>query len=131
MQWLIDLVIEAIGVPPCFIDRGDTAAADYTKDTLTTDEAWHTLDLSAIVPKGTTAVAIRLFIRTGANNRYVTFKRNGQANNINSSYVLTQASNVSYGCDIIVPVDSDRKVEYKIENVVWTTCNVTIKGWWL
>ncbi|GAI35317.1 unnamed protein product, partial [marine sediment metagenome] len=49
MQWLIDLIIETIGVPPCYIDRGSFFGPDFTQVSLPARAVWTELDLSGII----------------------------------------------------------------------------------
>jgi len=131
MQWLIDLVIEAIGVPPCYIDRGDPATADFTKGDFVVDGNWYAKDLSSIVPEGAQAVALRLYAKSSAANRFIMFRENGNVNEQNMSYIRTQIASLSFGCDIVVPLDADRKIETRVQAALWEAIEVTVKGWWL
>ena len=63
MQWLIDIIAEKvkneIGIPPVFVDRGDVPFWDIDDFSTLFDNAWHTIDLSLIVPEGTSAILLR------------------------------------------------------------------------
>lgn len=135
MQWLIDLcaerVIETIGIPPTFIDRGDPAAYDFIANDLTKDDAWHDLDLSGIVPSGSTAVLINLQAKSNGAGNYFQLRTNGNSNSRNVSYITTPVAVVANGFDCIVPVDSTRIIEYLLSVATWFTASLTVKGWWL
>jgi len=130
MQWLIDLIIEAIGIPPCYIDRGDPAAADFTIADFNITNAWTMLDLSAIVPEGATAVNCSFTIKATSVNRKFRLRRHGNVNDIAMGKVRTQVANVLIGDNCTVAVDADRKVDYWRELIGINFCNMNILGWW-
>jgi len=135
MQWLIKLIAEKviaeIGIPPCFIDRGDPTIWDYTKAHFTTDGAWHEFDLSAIVPAGAVAVLFLLRIQDDATDSYYCFRRNGNTRTYNCSRGGTWVANVFGYADHVCPLSSDRKIDYLFKNVVFTNIDFVVKGWWL
>ena len=131
MQWLVDLIIEAIGIPPTFIDRGDPAAKDFETGDFTADDNWHDLDLSGIVPEDATAIAATVLLFNIAVNKDVFFRKNGNVKTFNVSRFTTQVASVLISGDIIVAVDADRKIEYMLETGGWMTIHLTVKGWWL
>lgn len=113
-----------------FYDRGDPAAYDFTLANFTTDNNWHDLDLSAIVPSGAKAVAIQILIQDDALNSHIQFRKKGNTNVYNRSYLNTIVINLWHNLDIIVACDDNRVIEYRASNVVFTGINLTIKGWW-
>lgn len=135
MQWLIDIIIEAviaaIGIPPVFIDRGDPAAADYVTGDFIKDETWRELDLSAIVPEGAQAVTCFVLMKAVLTGKFFAVKKGGQVNGVNISQIMSIAAGVYNTADFTVAVDSNRKVEYYAKAGVYTVLNVTVKGWWL
>lgn len=131
MQWLIDMVIEAIGVPPTFIDRGDPITVDFDKADFTLDDAWHELDLSGIVPEGATGIAFTVTVFNTAVGKFVRFRRAGNIREKNITEIGTQVANLFYGNDGVVSVNTDRKIEYKMSGAGWIVINMTVKGWWL
>lgn len=114
-----------------FVDRGDPAALDFTKGDLLQDNAWHDLDLSAIVPAGAKAVLIALSIASAYVNKDVKFRKNGVAPTPAISNSRTQVANIYYYTDNVVAVDADRKIEYLTTVPPWIAINIVIKGWWL
>ncbi len=113
-------------------DRGDPASGDFAVGDLTTDGAWHDLDLSAICPANTKAVAIRLEIQDDAAPPVaVNFRKNGNTNAANISVFRTQVAGITLSGDIIVSVDSDRVIEYLASDTTWFLLSITVKGWWL
>lgn len=130
MQWLIDLVIEAIGIPPTFIDRGDPAAPDFDATDLTKDAAWHELDLSAIVPEGATAVTLAILTHAAAVQNQLYFRRAGNTDAVNIAAVTTVIVGLLQTNDFVVAVDEDRKIEYSLTALNWNIIFITVKGWW-
>lgn len=114
-----------------FVDRGDPAANDFATGDFAKDAAWHDLDLSAIVPVGTKAVAGRLQLNNEAIDRVAYFREKGNANTFNVSLNTTLVANVNHWEDIIFSVDSNRKAQYLVSAAGWTAITLTIKGWWL
>lgn len=145
MQWLIDIVtewivaqgyalqswVEAKGyLTTAFVNRGDPAVADLTDADLSTDGAWHTIDLSSIVPAGTKAVALFCLIFDDAAQSELSFRTNGNVNNSNLSSLYTQVANIINSADVVVPLDANRNIQYKAANVGWIAIEITVKGWW-
>lgn len=135
MQWLIDLLIEAYDIyhvnHKLFVDRGDPSAVDFDEGDLTADGAWHTLDLSGIVPSGASVVFLSLLCRTSVAQAFAGFRKNGNVNIRNISYINTQVANIAIGYDLIVFCDSNRLIEYLLWPGSWTYLYITIKGWWI
>jgi len=116
---------------PSFVDRGDPNAHDFTKINFVTDGTWHDLDLSAIVPAGAVAVMLKLQINATAANKLVYFRKNGNVQPFNVSFLATQVPNIWNGDDLIVALDTDRKVEYLIHIATWGSINLTVSGWFV
>lgn len=131
MQWLIDLVIEAIGIPPCYVDRGDPAAIDFSGAQLIADGAYHELDLSAIVPKGASAVHLALKLIHSAAGVLIRVREAGNVNEINVSSLFIQVTWIARYHDPIIKIGTDRKIEYKLSNVAWIEKGLTVRGWLL
>lgn len=131
MQWLIDLIISRIGIPPVFIDRGDPAEIDFGIDDFTRDGVWHELDLSTIVPAGATAVLISVWLKNTETDKFFMLRKHGNTETWSSSVIATQVSNVYFGCDFVCVIDADRKADYLVSINGWTEIYFTVKGWWL
>lgn len=116
--------------PTIFTDRGDPAAADWTKDTLTADGAFHDLDLSSIVPAGAKAVLISITVKDDAAGSRVLLRKNGNSNSWNVGVATTQVANLRHFEDVVIPCDTNRVIEYELTNTVWTEIYFLIKGWW-
>lgn len=113
-----------------YVDRGDPAAADYTNATLTVDGNWHELDLSAIVPAGAKAIGISAFLETDVIERFARFRRHGNFNSVNTAAFATQVANLNMAGDLVVNIDSDRKIDYLIDASGFVSFAMAVKGWW-
>lgn len=114
-----------------YVDRGDPGASDFTTATLTTDGLFHDLDLSAIVPKGATAVSIFAYVRDGAVNSSVRFRKKGNVGTYAINFISTQAINVAIGGLCVVALDENAIIEYAAANLVFINLSLTVLGWWL
>ena len=114
-----------------YVDRGDVAAPDFAVGDLTTDGAYHDMDLSSIVPAGAVAVHIRVDCTDDSVASTFNLRENGNSNSINVFQVICRIANVTVSQDGIVTCDSSRVIEYFATNTVWTSLNVTVKGWWV
>lgn len=142
MQWLIDIILELIepmlaalkvtihGQLGAF-DRGNVENIDFTLPFFITDNAWHDLDLSAIVPAGARFVLFHTYIKnfTVGKAFYIQTKGNPDAHNI--SRIEAQISGLGLRADWTCPVNSNRKCEYRAHVGGWSVINLTVKGWWL
>jgi len=116
---------------PSFVDRGDPTAFDFTLADFTTDFVWHDLDLSALVPPGAMAAVLKLSIITTNTQKIVYFRKNGNVQPYNVSFLAIQVANTWIGGDLIVALDTERKVQYKIHAATWTAINAIIAGWFV
>lgn len=130
MLWLFEAFLEYVRAQGIYIYRGDPVNLDFTLFDFTTDGAWHELDLSLIAPEHAKAVDIVLVLRNAAANKTAEFRRAGQANSANVATLSTQVANLPIAGDLTIPVDTDRKIEYKIDAGGWIAIGSTVKGWW-
>ncbi len=114
-----------------YVDRGDPVAQDFDDADLTTDGAWHDLDLSSIVPNGAIAVALRLSVKDGAVDSRVRFRKNGNSNTANVAQIRTQVIDLFINADLKVGCDSNRVIEYWASSLAFTNIDITVKGWWI
>lgn len=131
MQWLIDMIIDRIGIPPVYIDRGDSASIDFLKDDLTLDGSYQTLDLSNIVPAGASAIAFRITLRNASLPAVFRLVHPDHSIRINRGEYRVAVANVSIHYDAMVGCDANRNVTYWGSNVAWVYLSAIIKGWWL
>lgn len=112
-----------------FHDRGDPSSHDFLVGDLTTDGAWHDLDLSAIVPDGATTVSLIIEIQDNVANSSVSFRKNGNSNTIIDPSFREVVANVTIFGQRKVACDSARIIEYSASNLVLTALNVTVASW--
>ena len=117
-----------------FIDRGDPALVDFNKAALTIDGTWRDLDLSTIIPVDNKvdikAVLIKVIIVTGDKGNFIKFRKKGNSNEKTASVITNQVSDVEMNLDMTVPLDTNRFIQYKAENVTFTIIRITVKGWY-
>ena len=109
-------------------DRGDPAAWDLTEATMTMDDAWHDLDLSAIVPADAAWVLLRVLISDPNIDDSLQFRKNGNINTYAVSRVICQVANQNIEAELLVPCDAARVIEY-LANAVITSINIVVLGW--
>ncbi|MBA7657290.1 hypothetical protein ES703_65225 [subsurface metagenome] len=119
-----------IGKAPVFVDRGDPAAYDYAKEDLTIDGAWHDMDLSAIVSAKAKAVFLMGHLQGNAVDWKISFRKNGNVNEIVHGGMETLRANVERHRSSIVALDDNRIIEYNADNQAWDTLDLVVKGWW-
>lgn len=142
MQWLIDIILELI--QPLldalkvtihgqlgFFDRGDPAAVDFTTVNFTTDNAWHDLDLSGIVPANAQSVLFSVVLNDNFIARGFRIRKKGNINGINVCRLDLLIANIDHYADWTCPVNSDRLIEYRATAGAWNTIVLSVKGWWL
>lgn len=113
-----------------FVDRGDPATYDFAFVAFTMDATWRNLDLSSIIPAGAYAVNIGGYIKGTAANQYILIRKNGNSNAINTGRVYTQVGATYIFYDLIIPVDSNRIIEY-YGHASLDDCTLAVKGWFI
>jgi len=111
--------------------RGEPGGFDFDQGDLTTDEAWHDLDLSSIIPAGTVAVDLVVSVTDETAGNVIYFRKNGLASNYTSPKIRTQVANIQITDNILVPVDSNGKIEYLTTNTTWTEIKIVVSGWFI
>lgn len=114
---------------PTYVNRGDPAASDFVKADLTTDDNWHDLDFSTIIPAGAIAVNLQLVILASTTQRYFILRKKGNSNAYAAPTVRTQVANGVNDACFVVSLDSNRKCQYKASNIVWTVIAISVLGW--
>lgn len=111
------------------VDRGDPISYDYSKNNLTKNSNWHTLDLSGVVPAG--AIGVLLFIEYEVNTAgmAIYFRKTGntQFSNVLKSNVLVANQKACFSG--IVFCDGSRNIDYWISTSTWSSLNIIIRGW--
>lgn len=135
MQWLIDIIkawIEAQGyLTTSFVDRGDHAVHDFTTGDFIVDGDWHDLDLSSIVAENAKGVAFRIRIKTSVIGMTAEFRTKGNIKSFNMGGINTVVADVNHVGDCIIPLKTDRKIEYSLFGTGLQALYLNVKGWWL
>ncbi len=118
------------GLIDMYVDRGDPASFDFVKTDLTIDGAWHTLDLSSLVPSGAKAVLLLGEVEGAAVDWKINFRKNGISNEVNHAGMETLRAGVERHRSSIIALDANRVIEYKADNQTWTTLSLGVRGWW-
>lgn len=90
------------------------AVWDYTQANLTIDGAWHTLDLSAIVPAGVTLVRLRFVLLDTNGLSSIYLKNADYTNDINIVQIGSQVVNIWHRDVAFVACSNERKIKYKV-----------------
>lgn len=106
----------------------DLVAPNFISADLTKDSAWHSLDLSAIVPATCVAVFMRIHAQATSAGRIIYVSKSGFSNFYNTLFLRTQVAATPISQYGIVPVVS-QAINYYVQNVSWTIVEFTICGW--
>lgn len=109
-------------------DRGDPAAVDITQATMTLNNAWQDLDLSAIVPADAAWVLLRVQIQDATPGLTLHFRKDGNANAFAIPGIVVQVNGVSNEAEILVPCSAARVIEYRGSAAI-ATVNIVVLGW--
>jgi len=111
------------------IDRGDPAANDKTLSDFTTDNAYHDLNLSSIVPAGATWILLKVVVMSSTIPAYIRFRKKGNSNSINVAVADCIQANLSHPYQFLCPCDADRVIEYYASNSTWSSIQLSVSGW--
>lgn len=112
-----------------FYPRGDVVDNDFVAGDLTKDDAWHDLDLSAIIGVGKSLVFIRAFLDENTGGKFIKLRTKGHTNNTNISACYTQVANKICDHTLSIYTDSNGIIEYLISTATWTTLTLAVRGW--
>lgn len=111
------------------VNRGAIPSEDFTIGVLIRDDAWHDLDLSAIIP--ISAVAVHINIR-GANSgiaRHIIFRAKGDTSAIYLTGHYQPYVTSLFLSDTWVKVGTNRTIQYNAHPTGWTTLSISILDW--
>ena len=132
MQWLIDIIIEAVKTDIGYIYRGDPATQDFEVGDFTQDATWHDLTLPAVVPINARLVHLQLTANATATNKVIQIKRAGNVNDVNMFARRTHLINVRHHADFSVSMQSGtRDIQYLTSISAFQRLDLSVKGWWL
>ena len=119
-----------LGKVDMFVDRGDPAAVDFVDTDLTIDGAWHTLNLSAIIPKVAKSILLKSRVQAGGIGDRIRYRRAGNSNEINTCSCEALRANALRRRMSVVAVNGAQEIEYNADNVAWATLEIIVRGWW-
>jgi len=112
-----------------FVDGG-AGVTLKNESTATIDSAWHDLDVSAYVPVGTKAVGIRFSGVNTSAGPYVRCRKNGETGTVNNGELRIQVANIQNSGFALVAVDSNRVIEYYVQNTgTWSYLRIWLICW--
>lgn len=116
---------------PFYVERLATAV-DVQLGALTINGAWQVdgLDLSGIVPAGAFSVVLAITVVDDAADSWFEIRRDA-VNVKNRIKVNTKAANISEEDIGPISIDSNRLLDYIGANLVFTTIDITVLGWWM
>jgi hypothetical protein len=113
-----------------YTDRGDPSAVDYVIGDLIEDEAFHDLDLSALIPPSAISVELSIVYTASAVNKDFIFRKNGNSNVINAPRIRSQVANQSIVGLVKVSCDTSQVIEYYLDSPESTTASIIVVGWY-
>jgi len=117
-----------------YTSRGDPNGPDFDKNDLVYDNAYHDLDLSAIVSAGASQVTlfVKLAYSVTGGTINVYFGKNGNSNDYNMAALRSASSCPLVFARFNIECDTNRVIQYKIASgTECTTCDITVCGWWI
>jgi len=114
-----------------YIDRGDIEANDYLITDLTVDAAWHDLDLSAIIPKGTVLCMLLVSLNSSVLSKMMKFRTKGDSGTYNAPLVMSSVINQTFYTSLVVHPDSDGIVEYFLSTGGIISITIIVQGWFV
>lgn len=114
-----------------YVGREDISDYDFTKAVLIQDSSYHDLDLSSIVPVGTTLVAIHYRVAHSNANEFMKLKKKGALTDYNAFIWVTLMATQEHRGLALVECDKNRKIEYHFSTPDWLIIYLTIYGWFV
>jgi len=130
MQWLIDLVIEAIGVPPCYVNR-----PDFVGEWLNPGDDFNTnnvfaVDFSPVVPAGAKAVIFRLRAENTVAGLKVFGTKHGEGIGPGHCIFSPPIANLIERSMLTLGCDEDGKCDLQAEpGGFWSNVGISPRGW--
>jgi len=118
-----------------FVDRGDPefpypTQADFLLADLISDYTWRDLNFGNVVPTGATVILLRVVVSASSVGGTLAFRKNGNIYTGNAGKALIYNAGTGTQVDILVACDVNRKVEYRLDNITWTSIGIIVAGWW-
>ena len=105
--------------------------ADFVLVDFTTDGTWKVngLDFNGLIPKGAYAVMILLTLEDNAPNSGLQIRQNS-TNAMNIVCSKTNTANIICTKKEIIAIDSDLLLDYKGDNLAFTSIELTVLGYY-
>jgi len=110
-------------------DRGDPNTPDFSGAALITDNAWHIIDLSGIVPAGVSGCFITVSIRSAFINERIQIKQAENTFTYNALTQRTQVANQTIHAEGVVFLGPSLKIKYFFTIGPFAIKSITVKGW--
>ncbi|MBA7524153.1 hypothetical protein ES705_16290 [subsurface metagenome] len=120
---------ESIAALPKYVDRGHVTEPDFTKADLTLDGDWYDLDLSGIIPVGTTDVLLGTKLQSGAMGGSLMVHTPNTDDFYNVDSTQTLADWPLLRDSLFVSCDANRIIRYYGTFIYWETLDITVRGW--
>ena len=112
-----------------YVDRGDCSDFDFGVGDFITDNDWHDLDLSSIVPVGANLAHVLVRLKDDLANSWLMIREKGNTTSRNALLQYTPAVNVETCIDGFITLDSNRVIEYRGSNTAFTEVDLVVRGW--
>lgn len=112
-----------------YVGRGDLAAADKGTADFIKDAAFHTLDLTAIIPAGATAVFISLSLLTTGTVGEFALRPAGFTGAYGELWTFTVFAGGGLFTPQILELPASRLLEYRAAAITWATIDLIVRGW--
>lgn len=109
-----------------------SSAWQYAIGGLTADGAWHndSLDFTGVVPAGAIGIVLRVSISDDAVGSVVGI-RHDAGSSVSLRTMRTQVANVINEQNFFLPLEADRLMDYNISNLVWTSVDIAVIGYFI
>lgn len=131
MQWLIEIIAARVGETIGWRRREQFANPDFQLGDMIRDNAWHDLDLSAIVPDGAGCIAFEVRLRAAIGGKALRLRRKGNTTEHPRSMESSYAGNINNWSDMSVSCNAGRVIQYRMSGDPWSNFELSVKGWWL
>lgn len=110
-------------------DRGDITSHDFELAAFTIDSQWHILSLAAIVPSGAKFVLLYFTGFEDAGGKVIRLRKTGYTGSFQFPTAITPAANMSTSICFLIPCNTAREIDYKIQTGNWAAIELNVLGW--
>ena len=113
-----------------YVNRAEQFAYDADQGTMTADNAWHTLSLSAIVPANAKLVVVRMRAANASASRTFRMSKVGFTNSYSIASLTTNVANIAVEQTAIIDC-TGQQIQYWLTTGSWSAVGVVVLGWFL